>query len=106
MYPTLLRTISSDGDTVRGIAALMKHFNWTRMAVIEQHEALFATVSTLMFSKICIIYYASDPGATSQDVKAKESIGVAIQYRGKHSEYCQESQSNTAHYNIRYVLMY
>ena len=48
IFPSFLRTVSSDAEIVVGIVQAMKEFRWSRIALITQTENIFTSVSKYM----------------------------------------------------------
>ena len=50
-FPKFLRTVSSDIEIAQGISLLMKHFSWSRVALLTQSENIFTFVSLYIYGQ-------------------------------------------------------
>ncbi len=48
-FPTFLRLVPSDQAVVTGVLSLMARYDWTRIAIIQQQEFIFTSVSGIKF---------------------------------------------------------
>jgi len=45
IFPKFLRTVSQDSEIVAGVAAVMRQFGWSRVALLTEAENIFTFVS-------------------------------------------------------------
>lgn len=53
-YPSFFRMNSDETNFNEAIVGLLKHFNWSRVAVVKQDEGIFNDVSKTFTEKLMI----------------------------------------------------
>ena len=59
-FPKFIRTVSSDVEAATGVSNIMKHFSWSRVALLTQSETIFTSVSgklVILYSQVFIVFY-------------------------------------------------